>query len=365
MKQGMEHKKPIVLMMGMYDMDDYARAKVLYKGLKENRINVKTCLRKGFFGYLGIISSVLKKDYDVLILNGRPLLFAVRPFTRKPIILDAFISIYDTEVNDTKHFKKGSFKANLTRFVDRWSCKLSDRIILDTEEHIYYFAREFRLKKEKFDEVFVGAEEDIFRPMKVKKEEDTGKFLVLFYGTFIPLHGVDYILRNIKKLEKNKDIIFKIIGKGQTYDKSMRLAKELRLKRTEFVDWVKYKDLPQEIAKADICLGNFGNTGKSKRVIVNKIFQCLACKKPVITIKSGSSKRLFRHKENIYLCDITKKDALAKAILELKENPGLRTKIAENGYKLYKKRFTIRRIGKDMINVIKKSLKKVNEVIKT
>jgi len=304
-----------------------------------------------------MILKVLKKDYDILILNGRPLLFAVRPFTKRPIILDAFISIYDTEVNDTKHLKKGSFKANLTRFIDRWSCKLSNRIILDTEEHIDYFVKEFKLKKEKFDEIFVGAEEDIFRPVNIKREKDKDKFLVLFYGTFIPLHGVDYIFKNIKLLEKNKDIIFKIIGKGQTYDKSMKLAKKLKLKRTEFVPWVRYKDLPREIAKADVCLGNFGNTGKSKRVIVNKIFQCLACKKPVITIKSISSKRLFKHKENIYLSDITKKDGLAKAILELKENPDLRDKIAENGYKLYNKRFTIKKIGKNTKKIIEKTLK--------
>ncbi len=350
----MKHKKPKVLMLGTYDMNSYARAKVLYKGLKENKAKVKTYLRKGISAYFKSILRVLKDDYDIIIVNGRPLLFAIKFFTGRPIILDAFISIYNTEVDDRKSVKKDSLKAKLLRFVDRWSCKLADRVILDTKEHIDYFVDEFKLNRKKFDEIFVGAEEEIFKPVKVKKPD---KFLVLFYGTFIPLHGVDYIFKNIKKLEENKDINFKIIGKGQTYEKSMRLAKKLGLKRTEYISWVKYEELPKEIAKADICLGNFGDTKKSKSVVVNKIFQCLACKKPIITIKSKTYERLFRHKENIYLCDISDEESLKKAILELKNNSKLRKKIAENGYKLYKDKFTTERIGKDILDVINNIIK--------
>ena len=347
--------KPKVLMLGMYDFKSYARASVLYKGLKLNNVDVKLYLRKGFFAYFKMIYRVLKNDYDVILLNGRPLLFIIKPFAKKPIILDAFISIYDTLVNDTKYVEKGSLKAKLIKLTEKWSCNLPDRIILDTKEHIDYFVKEFQLEKDKFDEIFVGAEDDVFKPLKVKK--DKNRFLVLFYGTFIPLHGVDYIIKNIKKLEKYNNIDFKIIGKGQTYEKTIKFAKKLDIKRTEFVDWVKLEDLPEEIAKADICLGNFGNTGKSKRVIVNKIFQCLACKKPIITIKSKCSERLFRHKENIYLCDIRDENALAKAIIELKNNPVLREKIAENGNRLYKQRFTTKKIGGDMTKVIEKTIR--------
>jgi len=41
-------KKPKVLMVGLYDFEYYARAKIIYKGLKENKVDVKKYLKKEF-----------------------------------------------------------------------------------------------------------------------------------------------------------------------------------------------------------------------------------------------------------------------------------------------------------------------------
>ena len=45
---------------------------------------------------------------------------------RKPLVFDAFVSLYDTSVEDRKVFRRGSLSASLLRLIDRWSCKLSD-----------------------------------------------------------------------------------------------------------------------------------------------------------------------------------------------------------------------------------------------
>ncbi|GAG66233.1 unnamed protein product, partial [marine sediment metagenome] len=59
------------------------------------------------------------------------------------------------------------------------------------------------LNEKKFKRIWVGADESIFYPIKQK---ETGDFVVLFFGTFIPLQGVETIIKSAKKLENQKDI---------------------------------------------------------------------------------------------------------------------------------------------------------------
>ncbi len=43
-------------------------------------------------------------------------------------------------------------------------------------------------------------------------------FNVLFWGNYIPLQGIKYIILAAKELEKHSDICFTLIGKGQDYN---------------------------------------------------------------------------------------------------------------------------------------------------
>lgn len=62
-----------------------------------------------------------------------------------------------------------------------------------------------------------------------------------------------------------------------------KLATELNCKTIEWIDWIDYEHLPDEIHGADICLGIFGETDKAARVIPNKVFQVVACGRPLVT----------------------------------------------------------------------------------
>ncbi|RLF99728.1 hypothetical protein DRN58_04625 [Thermococci archaeon] len=91
---------------------------------------------------------------------------------------------------------------------------------------------------------------------------------------------------------------------------------------------------------------------ESKIVIRLKSFSILVLvmKKPIVTGDTPAIREFFRDRENSLLCEIANPDAIADAILELKDNPELREKIAKNGYKLFKEKFSIKGIGKNTTN---------------
>ena len=299
-----------------------------------------------------IAKRILKKNYDVLLVNGKFVLLVawlLKLIHRKQIVFDVFISDYDNLVNDRKIVNKNSLKSRVLWLGDKYSCKLSDRIILDTDNHIDYFVKEFGLDKKKFRRVFIGADEEIFYPRKQKKSKE---FIVSFHGTFIPLQGIPYIIKAAKLLEKEK-IRFEIVGAGQTYDEMINLSKKLKVKNIDFLGFRKLETLPDYISRADVCLGIFGISDKTQKVIPNKAYEIVAMKKPLITGNTPGIKELFTHKRDCYLCKIGNEKSLADAIRVLKKDLKLRNKIAKEGYVLFKKKCSAKCIGKDVKNFLK------------
>lgn len=361
---------PTVLYFGIYD-SSYARNWVLINGLKENGVKVLECNvsprgRFSKFARLFFKYWKLKDKYDVMIVGfpGQEAMFLARFLisrlfsrqARKPIIFDAFTSHYGGYILDRKKYGTKSFHAKWYRFLDKWSCKLADLVLLDTNTHIDFFVKEYKLPREKFRRIWIGANDQIFQPKNNVQKTDN-LFRVIFFGTFVPLQGAEYIIMAAKILEAEKDIIFYFIGKGQDKPKSIDLAGELKLKNIEFLDTMKPEDLKAKLSESDIALGLFGDTPKTPLVIPNKVYESLAMRKPIITADTKAIRELF-DENDMYLVKTADSKDLARAIIELKNNPGLRNKLAENGYKKFKENASHKVLGGRLLEII-------NEIKKT
>jgi glycosyltransferase involved in cell wall biosynthesis len=210
-----------------------------------------------------------------------------------------------------------------------------------------YFYDQFGINKTKFRRVFVGSDDKIFFPRSVSKEDDN--FLVVFWGTYIPLQGVEHIVHAAKLLENREDIKFEMIGSGRTFSFVKQLSERLRSNNISFfTKWIPYEKLPIYVAQADVCLGIFGGTQKATRVIPNKAFEALAMEKPLITGDSSAAREALTDMKNCVLCEMANSKAIAESIMLLKDDERLRKKIATNGYNLFKTKFTPRVIGKEL-----------------
>lgn len=268
---------------------------------------------------------------------GQPLVLFIRLFSRIPIVFDAFISIYDTLCLDRRDFKPNSFIGRVSFWVDKISLGWAQRVVTDTTTHADYFSNLFNIKRNKFYTIYIGIDEDIFYPCEIKKKED--RFVVFFHGTFLPLHGIEYIVKAAKILDKEEDILFVILGGGRQKSKILKLSQELGVSNIEFVDWISYEHLVVHICEAGICLGgHFSDIDKAKRVIAGKTVLYLSMKKPVIIGDNFANHEIFTHRENVYICKMADEYALAEAVLELRNDKDLRDKIAGGGFSLFKNR---------------------------
>jgi glycosyltransferase involved in cell wall biosynthesis len=355
----LERKIESVCYFGCYD-SNYARNRVLIGGLKKNGCAVVECQsahkdRKKYFDLWKKFSKNCK-NCDVIIVAhpGHGLVWFAKIISRKPIIFDPIYSYYDSYIFDRKLCGEKTLKAKYYHFWDWFCSRIADCVLLECGTLIDYFINEFGLPREKFIKVIMSADDETLKP---REKEPSGKFITHFHGTFIPFHGIEYIVKAAKLLENEKDMVFNIIGSGQISKKIDALIKELDVKNINY--WGKRipaSEITEQIVKADICLGFFTTGPRAQKVMTNKIFESIAMKKPVITADLPVMREIYRDGENIIFCKGESAEDLAGKILMLKNDENLRAKIALNAYNLFKEKLNPKAVVGQMMDVLEKKI---------
>ncbi len=370
-------------MFGTYD-PTYTSNKLTMAGLRDNGarvvevnapVTVTTLNTKKEMGWWPLVKRVLRKYRLVseiikhrkdiaqsdIIYVGYPGHFDVFPawmaakIFRKKLVFNPLLIFYTGFTEEQSILSKGSILAKLVKYGEGLVYKMCDLVIADTPFQQEFIERIFGVPKSKIRTVALGAD-DKFYPY-TPYTNTTKKIHVTYYGLYSPIHGVEYIIEAARRLRYDRNIHFDMIGnRGQTFDASLARVKELKLTNMSF-----YYDIPQaehiSIAqKADIFFGFLAKHPSIDRVIPNKVYQGLSLNKVVMTADAPVIRSVFTHKENIYIVTPADVDALVAAILELKNNPELRQKIAQNGYGMFTKNFLPKVVGKKIIDYIKEIL---------
>jgi len=258
-----------------------------------------------FVGYLG--------QLDVLILW---------PFAKirgKPIVLDVFISLYDSIVYDRQLVGPYNPVAWALYMLEWVALRAADMVLIDTEAHRQYLVKTFRLDPSQTGKVLVGVEPEYF-PVCVADSTDRKRqdlFTFLFYGQFIPLHGISTIIKAARLIE-GEPVEIIIVGQGQESARIEKMLQEVPLSSIRWIPWVEYQKLSHFIQSADVCLGIFGTSEKAGRVIPNKVYQILYSGKPLITRDSPAIRELLTpEQDGVYLVPSGDHEMLAAQMLEL------------------------------------------------
>jgi glycosyltransferase involved in cell wall biosynthesis len=268
-----------------------------------------------------------------------------------PVVFDALVSLWETNVLDRQAVPAHGLSAFRYRLTDRVACSLAHAILLDTDAHIAWFRATFGVPLVKLHRIWVGADDELMTPCRAPRSD--GRFTVFFYGRFIPLHGVEHILQAAEALQvRDREVRFVLCGTGQTFPAMHRLAASRRISNVEFLGPRPPPELRRLICDSDLCLGIFGTGAKARAVIPNKVFDALACGRPVVTADTPAAREALSHGQDVYLCRGGDPDALAEAITTLKADPEGRNRIAAAGHDLFRRRFSLDALAGDVARVV-------------
>jgi len=240
---------------------------------------------------------------------------------RRRVVLDLFLSVHETVVVDRGLVQPSSVRAHLARLVDRRAVAACRLALLDTPAHVEFCARQLGVPPARLAAVPVGAESDRFPPAPLPASEP---LRVLFYGTFIPLHGTAVLAGALRRLAGER-LEITVVGNGQ--ERARFDAAVAGIDGVRVLDWVDYDRLGALIAEHHVVLGIFSSGEKAANVVPNKVYQAACVGRAIVTADTPAVRAAFAPDE-VVLVPPDDPAALAAALRSLAAD---RRRVAELG----------------------------------
>jgi glycosyltransferase involved in cell wall biosynthesis len=286
-----------------------------------------------------LVKNITKAEVFFVGYMGHFLVLFLRLFTKKPIVFDFYLSIFDMMCNDRKIYKPDSLLGKLTYWIEKRSLELADFVIVDTQKLIETLSSTYGVDQKKFVRVPLTINEENVKPLDVKRYKE--QFCVLYVGSYIPLHGTPLIIEAAKIVqERNEEIFFLMIGKGPELSTCKELAEKYHLKNIEFKGFMPLEELNYYYNACDVNLGLFNTGQRANSVILNKTNDAFRVGRAHVTLKTDAMSEVFCDNEDIFFVEHNTPQDLAKKLIELKNNKELVERVSKNALATYAKKLS-------------------------
>jgi glycosyltransferase involved in cell wall biosynthesis len=341
-------------------MPNYPTGKVFpdYKGQRfmRERIDGVTVLRTASYtvprnvskpaqllSYASFLPAVLHSgwragDIDVVFVTSPPIFPALpaillAKLRRAKLVVD-LRDLWPDEVLAVGAAREGSPSIRLLRLIERWVYREADIVTCTTEAFLDTVAE--RGVNDKGRLLPNGADVELFRPLprenEIAAEYPFGeRFVVMYSGLLGIKHGLETLIDAAAILRDRTDIVFFIRGEGPRREALLQHAEQLGLDNVLFGGERQIEDLPYLLARADVCVTNLLPDPYFDKIISVKVFEYLACGKPVVGALGGEGARVLERSGGGITVDPAEAAAMADAILELYDSPERRAALGEAG----------------------------------
>jgi glycosyltransferase involved in cell wall biosynthesis len=230
-------------------------------------------------------------------------------------------------------FSKKGFFYNMMVLFERLTFATADYSIATNESYKEIALSRGKKQENKVRVVRSGPKLDRLKLLSPDSQFLKGRrYLVGYVGVIGEQEGIDLLLESARHIiAVRQDIQFAIIGGGTSLESLKKLSAEMGL--NGYVDF--YGRVPDELMiailnTADICVNPDKPTEMNNLSTMNKIMEYMALKKPIVQydLKEG---RFSAREASLYARNGDTADFAAK-IIQLIDDPGLRTKMGEFGY---------------------------------
>lgn len=292
-----------------------------------------------------------RKNIDLIMVGfpGQQAVILAKLFCpRKPLIFNALLSLHDAVIQDRQRYRFWSWRASYFWLLDYLSFRLANCTIMDCQEYAKYLKEKFRVPDRKLSVIFLGASEDVIKPLSVPEE----KLSIHYYSSFIPTHGTDIIIQAAQLLNSDGvSVVF--CGRGQCYERDRKYVQANNITNVKFVDrFPRLEQLNEFINSSWVCLGLFSDTARVHRSIGSKVFEALCAGRPVITGRTRATMELLQDGRDALLVKLNDPEDLVAKIRSLIENEELRLTLARNGRAAFERSAAWVVIGRQLSELI-------------
>jgi colanic acid biosynthesis glycosyl transferase WcaI len=200
-----------------------------------------------------------------------------------------------------------------------------------------------------------GVDISKFKPMPSK---NNGKFTVLYSGAFSVAYDFDQVLKAAEILKNHEDVEIVLQGGGELLNYVEQRIVEMKLKNVRIIDKIlSREEVAKLLSEADALILPLRDFGRPYLGISSKLYEYQAVGKPIICCAEGQSAEYVRGTRSGVVVKPGDGEALAKAVLYLKNNPDLARELGSSGRHYVEENLSIEKIGKEMMVVFNKVLR--------
>lgn len=316
---------------------------------------------KGLFKRLLLFGSFALSSLFVLPIVGKidviwaanPDVFSLIPslaysVLKKRGVMSNVDDLIIEDLYDLDLVKRGSILSKMAEFFARVLFAKVKAVTPISPGYIATIAR-YGVDESKIQVVMGGVDLDVFKPCESKRDVN-GKFVVLYSGGFSIAYDFEQIFKAAKIVENvDDDIEFVVQGKGELLDSMCSKVNELKVRNVRIVDNLLSRVAVSELlCQADILILPLADFKTPYHGISSKLYEYQAVAKPIICCSKGLPRDYVKETNSGLVVYPGDYEALAKAVIELKENPYLARMMGENGRKYVEHEASIEAIGSKM-----------------
>ena len=325
------------------------------KGLVNRMILFASFILSAIFPILSIGNKI-----DV-VFSSNPQVFAIFPALiykfryRCPIVLNVD-DLWPEDPIDLGLIRSGIMK-RIGRLAAKIAYNIADIITPISPGYTAVICGKYGVDPSKVHVVRAGVDLSKFRVLTSSKRGDR-VFRVLYSGAFSVAYDFDQVLLAAKKLE-NENVEFILQGGGELAPYLKAKVEEMGLRNVKIVDKILSKDEVAELlAEADALILPLKDFGRPYLGISSKLYEYQAVGKPIICCAEGQPAEYVKETGSGIVVKPRDYEALAKAVLYLKENKDSAWKLGVSGRRYVENNLSLKRIGSKMMAAFGYALRK-------
>ena len=285
---------------------------------------------------------------DLVFVTSPPLFSAIpaiwlAKLRRAQLVLD-IRDLWPDEIVACGGARQGSLPVRLISEIERRAYRAADYVCCTTQSFIETIV-ERGVSREKTLLIPNGADLGVFRPLPsrnpVADEIPFGdRFVVMYSGVLGIKHGIEVILEAARLLQSEKGIVFYLLGSGARREALMERAERLGLDNVIFGGERRVDEIPFLLARADVCLSALLPDPYLEKIITVKLFEYLACEKPVVAALAGETARVLTDSGGGIVVPPGAARSMAEAILGLYQQPERRIAMGKVGRRYVEEHFS-------------------------